>query len=377
MRVVIAPDSFGGTLSAGQAAEAIAAGWRESAPADVLTLLPLSDGGPGFLHTLAAAVDGRYVDCRVSGPLGQPVAASVLVAGAATGGRTAYVEVAQACGLQLVDQADRDPLRATTYGVGQLLLAAAETGARTIVVGLGGSATTDAGGGMFAAVGLDLLDGTGSALPYGGGSLLALDRIAGAAHLRGVQLVAASDVDNPLVGPHGAAAVFGPQKGADDATVARLEAGLRRWAEVAQRDLPGVPAGLAQLPGGGAAGGLGAALLALGGRRESGLGLVSRVVGLDRALDEADLVLTGEGHFDGQSLRGKVPGGVAAAAAERAVPCVVLAGQVSVGRREQSAAGVEASYSVAGHTGSLAAALADPEGTLRALARAVATDWSH
>lgn len=372
MRVVIAPDSFGGTLSAVQVAQAIADGWRDSAPGDVLTLLPLSDGGPGFVDTLASASDGRLVECRVSGPLGGHVTARLLLAGT-----TAYVEAAQACGLHLVAEADRDPLGATTYGVGQLLLAAVESGARRVVVGLGGSATTDAGGGMLTAVGLDLLDGQGAALPYGGGSLIALDRIQGAAQLRGVELVVASDVDNPLVGPHGAAAVFGPQKGADDSTVARLDAGLRRWAEVVQRDLPGVPAGIALLPGGGAAGGLGAALLALGGRRESGLGLVSRVVGLGAALDEADLVLTGEGSFDWQSLRGKVPGGVAAAAAERALPCLVLAGQVSVGRREQSAAGVETSYSVAEHARSLSAALADPAGTLRALTRDIATEWSR
>lgn len=372
MRVVVAPDSFGGTLSAVEAAEAIAEGWRAAAPDDELLLLPLSDGGPGFVDTLAASLDGRRIAVSVSDPLGRRVTAQFLVVGA-----TAYVEAAQACGLHLVPAPERRPLAATSYGVGQLLLAAAEAGARVVVVGLGGSGTTDAGAGLFNAVGLDLRDAAGGALPPGGGPLVVLDRVTGRPQLRDMALVVAADVDNPLVGPHGAAAVFGPQKGADADDVARLDAGLRRWAEVVERDLPGAPAGLAELPGGGAAGGLGAALLALGARREPGLGLVAAAVGLDAALARADLVLTGEGSFDWQSLRGKVPAGVAAAAAEHAVPCLVLAGQVGVGRREQATAGIEAAYSLAEHAGSVQAAMAEAGPALADLARHVAGRWSR
>lgn len=372
MRVVVAPDSFGDTLSALAAAQVIAEGWRQAAPADELTLRPLSDGGPGFVETLAASLEGRLVEAEVCDPLGRPVPARVLLAGG-----TAYVEAAQACGLHLVRPAQRQALSATSYGVGQLLLAAVEAGARRVVVGLGGSGTTDAGAGLLSALGLDLLDGSGAPLPPGGGPLVVLERVSGAAQLRGAELVVATDVDNPLVGPHGAAAVFGPQKGAGPDDVARLDAGLRRWAEVVQRDLPGAPPRLAELPGGGAAGGLGAALLALGARREAGLALVAAAVGLAAALAEADLVVTGEGRFDWQSLRGKVPAGVAAAAGEHAVPCLVLAGQVEVGVREQAAAGVEAAYSLAEHVGSVPAALAEPAAGLRALAARVAREWSR
>lgn len=372
MRVLIAPDSFGGTLSAPEAAGAIAAGWREVAPDDELVRRPLSDGGPGFVDVLAAGLTGRVVDLTVSDPLGRSVPAQFLLVDT-----TAYVESAQACGLHLLTAAERDPLRTTSYGVGQLLLAAVETGARRVVVGLGGSATNDAGAGMLTALVVALRDACGSALPYGGGSLIALDRAEGWPALRGAELVAASDVDNHLVGPHGASAVFGPQKGADPDAVQRLDAALAHWATIVERDLPGAPSGLSQLPGSGAAGGLGAALLVLGARREPGLATVMRLVGLDAELDAADLVITGEGSFDWQSLRGKVPGGVAAAAAERAVPCLVLAGQVSVGRRESAAAGVDAAYAVVDDAGSVESSMQDPAGTLSALARRVAREWGR
>ena len=372
MHVVIATDSFGDTLTATEAAEAIAVGWRDVSADDELVLRPLSDGGPGFIATLASAMEGRLLDVSVSDPLGRPVRAKLLLAGTTT-----YVESAQACGLHLLTEEEQDPLTTTSYGVGQQLLAAVEAGARRVVVGLGGSATNDAGAGMLTAVGLRLLDGQGSALPYGGGPLIALERIAGWPALRGVELVAAGDVDNPLVGPHGASMVFGPQKGADSDAVHRLDAALGHWARIVERDVPGAPSGLAQLPGGGAAGGLGAALLALGASREPGLQTVMRLVGLAAVLDRADLVLTGEGSFDWQSLRGKVPGGVAAAAAERAVPCLVLAGQVAVGRREQAAAGVDAAYSMVEDAGSLAAAIREPAPTLSSLARRVAREWSR
>ncbi|HEX5496817.1 MAG TPA: glycerate kinase [Mycobacteriales bacterium] len=375
MRILVAPDSFGGTLSAVQAAEAIAEGWIRSAPADQILTRPLSDGGPGFVHVLDSVLDGRLLPVQVPDPLGRMVPATVLRVGA-----TAYVESAQAAGLHLLGPADRDPLRTTSYGVGVMLAAAVETGARRAVVGLGGSGTNDAGAGMLAALGVLPLDAAGAALPYGGAALLGLDRMEGAPRLRGIDLIAASDVDNPLVGEQGASAVFGPQKGASPDDVALLDTALARWARVAERDLPGAPVGLAGLPGGGAAGGMGAALLALGGGRRSGIDLVREAVGLDAAVDGADLVLTGEGSFDSQSLRGKVAAGVARVAADRGRDCLVLAGQVTLGEPELAglpAVGVRAAYSVAEHAGSVRAAMSDPAERLAALAADVAAEWSH
>jgi glycerate kinase len=261
--------------------------------------------------------------------------------------------------------------------LGPLLAAAAEGGAGTIVVGLGGSATNDAGMGMLAALGVTPLDAGGAVLPYGGLALAGLDRIEGTPQLRSATIVAATDVDNPLCGRHGASAVFGPQKGLRPADLDRLDAALARWAEVAERDVPGAPAGLIDLPGAGAAGGLGAALLALGGSRQSGGEMIFQAVDLPGALAEADLVLTGEGSFDFQSVRGKVAGGIAKAATGHGVPCVVLAGQVSMGRQEAAAAGVEAAYSVTEHAGSVDEALARAGELLTELAAKVAREWSR
>ncbi|MQA28201.1 MAG: glycerate kinase [Micromonosporaceae bacterium] len=372
MRVVICPDKFAGTLSAPEAAACIGDGWAESAPDDELVRKPLADGGPGFVDVLAAAVDGVRIPVRACDPFGRPVNGEVL-----TVGDTAYVESAQACGLHLLSEAERDPKATTSYGLGLLLAAAAESGARRIVIGLGGSATNDGGAGMLAALDAAPLDEAGMALPYGGAALAGCAGLGGPPQLRGAQLVAATDVDNPLLGIHGASAVFGPQKGASRDDVLLLDAALERFAGVLQRELPGAPPDLADLPGAGAAGGIGAALYALGGVRESGVDLIRRVIGFDAALDGADLVITGEGSFDFQSLRGKVVAGVAAAAAEHGAPCVVIAGQVSVGRREASAAGIAETYAVADHVGGAERALEKPAEGLRSLAATVARQWSR
>ena len=336
VRVLVAPDCFGGTLTAGEAAEAIALGWRSTAPGDELLLRPLADGGPGFVDVLHAALGGDLRSTEVTGPLGTPVTARWLLHDG-----TAYVESAEACGLHLVPRDQRAEWceRATTRGVGDLVLAASSAGAHTIVVGLGGSGTTDGGEGLLSVV----TDVT-------------------------VRLIAASDVENPLLGPHGAAATFGPQKGASPEAVARLEARLAAMDRL--RDVR-------DLPGAGAAGGLGAALLALGATVQSGAGLVRGLTGLDDALAVADLAITGEGSFDWQSLRGKLVTAVASGASTRGIPCLVLAGQVSVGRREAGSAGITDSYAVADHAGSVEAAMADPAGTLGALAAQVAGQWSR
>jgi len=371
MRVLIAPDCFGGTLSAPEAAEAIAAGWRGGAPDDELTLCPLADGGPGFVDVLHAGLGGELHRMSVPGPLDRYVDA-VWLEHRDERGSTAYLECAQACGLHLVPKEERDSLAAATIGVGELVAAARDAGVHTIVVGLGGSASTDGGSGLLRALGAIPLDADGQPLRQGGGALVDCDRLSGVPDLKDIRLVAASDVENPLLGRYGAARVFGPQKGADDLAVRRLERSMTRWADVlaelADRDIR-------DEQGAGAAGGLGAALIALGAEVTSGAGLVRELTGLDGALDAAQLVVTGEGSFDFQSLRGKLVTKVAGAAAERAVPCVVLAGQVSVGRRRAAAAGVERAYSVAEHVGSAEASLADPAGTLSQLAEHVSAQW--
>jgi glycerate kinase len=345
MRVLVAPDSFGGTLSAIEAAAAIAAGWRSVAPADELDLVPMSDGGPGFVDVLAASLPGgRLIPVEVTGPLGERVRAEILVAE-----ETVYVESAQACGLHLIPDSERDPSRTTTYGVGQLIAAAIEQPVRRIVVGLGGSGTNDGGRGAWEVLGDHPLPAT-------------------------VELVAATDVDNPLLGPNGASAVFGPQKGADRAMVLDLDDRLRAWADEVEARL-GI-AGTRDRPGAGAAGGLGFALYAWGADRTPGFEVVAAAVGLAGRIETADLVVTGEGAFDAQSLRGKVPAGVARAAQDAGVPCVVIAGRVEVGRRDAAAAGIEVSYAIADLLGSGEAALAAAADGVQATAAGVARIWS-
>lgn len=385
MHVLIAPDCFTGTLTATQAAEAIAEGWRRSAPHDLLTLMPLSDGGPGFLDVLASArLEGTTVLATTTDPLGREVPAALLLV-ESEGRRTAYLESAQAAGLHLLAADERNPGVTSTYGVGLLLDAALREGAERIVVGLGGSGTNDGGAGMLAALGA----GSAHDLARGG---LALADLPDAA-LKGledvkdrfaaIELLAATDVDSPLLGLQGASAVFAPQKGASPALAQALEAALGRFTEVVQRThqssrdlLTGRPRRLDKEPGAGAAGGLGYGLMLLGGRRVSGVEEVLTAVGFDSVVSAADLVVTGEGRLDWQSLRGKVVAGVARAALEAATPTVVIAGQTMVGRREAMALGLSGTYAVAETTEQVEAAITDPVGTLAARAARVAATWS-
>ncbi|MCW2599784.1 MAG: glycerate kinase [Frankiales bacterium] len=360
MRVLLAPDCFGGTLTAVQAADAMTEGWRAARPDDVLLVRPMSDGGPGFLDVMP----GDLHELTVEDPLARPVTAGYRLAGA-----NAYVECAQACGLHLLTADERDPTVTTTYGVGQLVRAAAEAGATRIVLGLGGSATNDGGAGMLAALGVRREDAAGKRLDPGGLPLAKAARLVGVP--LAVALVAATDVEAPLLGEHGASVVFGPQKGASPEQVQALDVALEHWADLLEAHL-GVR--VRDLAGAGAAGGLGAAVLAAGGTRVSGLELVAEAVGLAEAVREVDLVVTGEGSFDFSSLRGKVVSGVAAAAADEGRPCLVLAGQVSVGRRQAAAAGVEASYSLVDEVG-LERALSHPHEALATLAGRVAGQW--
>jgi glycerate kinase len=380
VKVLVAPDKFAGTLSAVDAAAAIAEGWRRTAPDDELVEVPLADGGPGFLDVVHAALGGDLLERTVSGPLGEPVAAQVLLVAT-----TAYIESAQACGLHLVPQ-PRDPQVSTTYGVGELVRVAIDAGATKVVLGLGGSATNDAGAGLLAALGATAVDATGAdatgLLAAGGGGLRDVTRVdlsAALAAVAGVELVAASDVDNPLLGLRGATNGFGSQKGADDAVLMWLEGSLESFVAAVGRRTDGKDPAVAL--GAGAAGGLGYALLHLGATRVPGIATVLETVQLARRVGECDLVVTGEGAFDWQSLRGKVVSGVAEAALEQGRACVVIAGRVEVGRREYAATGVSGAYSVIDDLRDrgipASAAFADPALHLAQVAARAARTWSR
>jgi glycerate kinase len=330
MRVLIAPDKFRGTLSADEAAQAIARGWRRAVPRVEVETLPLGDGGEGTLDALVAALGGERVTETVTGPLGDPTRAEFAVVHAPEG-ELAVIEMARASGLALVVSSRRDPLRATTRGTGELILAACRRGIRRVMVCIGGSATNDAGAGVAQAVGIRLLDGRGRDLRPGGAALGDLARVDVSRldpAVAAADIVAATDVDNPLIGPRGASAVYGPQKGATPAQVLELDEALRHFAAVVYRDL-GLD--VRDLPGAGAAGGLGAGLIAfLGAKLRPGIALVMDAVAFQGRLAGTNLVVTGEGSFDEQSLRGKVPAGVLRAAEEARVPAVVLCGMARI-----------------------------------------------
>jgi glycerate kinase len=355
MRVLVAPDKFAGTLTAVEAATAIAAGWRRQAPDDELDLVPMADGGPGFVDVLHAALGGDLLAVTVRGPRGDAVPATVLL-----DGRTAYVEAAQACGLHLTGREGAE--EASTYGVGELLLAAAEAGAERVVVGLGGSGTNDGGAGLLAALGAE----ADRPLDAGAAGLAGVGRVRLPSYRP--RLVAATDVDNPLTGLFGATRTFGPQKGIPEERLPAVDAALEELAAATDRRL-------SLEKGAGAAGGLGFGLLLLGATREPGVDLVARAVDLPARARRADVVLSGEGAFDYSSRGGKVPYGVAAVATEALRPCVVLAGRVDVGAREMRALGVESAYSLVDLVGE-ERALGDPAGALSDLAARVARTWS-
>jgi glycerate kinase len=360
MQVLIAPDKFAGTLSALEAAEAIAEGWARHAPGDTLDLAPMSDGGPGFVDVLQSALGGELLGLTVEAPHGDDVPASILFVE-----DVAYVESAQACGLHLLQGGAE---LGSTSGVGQLIAAAAESGARRIVVGLGGSGTNDGGAGMLAALGATsdgILDSGAAALD----TVHEVDLAPARERLRDVELVAASDVDNPLTGLFGATKTFGPQKGIEEDRIVEVDGWLEGFAEATDRRT-------SLAPGAGAAGGLGFGLMLLGATRQPGLDLVAHACALRERAGRADLVVTGEGAFDFSSRAGKVPYGVAVIAADALRPCIALAGRVLVGSREMRALGIESAYSLLDLVGE-ERAMSDPSGSLRELATRVARSWSH
>jgi glycerate kinase len=364
MRVVFAPDKFAGTLSAVEAASAMATGWARSAPADELVQVPMSDGGPGFVEVLHAALGGQLHAVTVTDPYGVATPATVLRVG-----DTAYVESAQAVGLHLTPVERRDPERATTQGLGELLGHAVDTGATRLVVGLGGSATNDGGAGLLAALGATADGGRLDRGPAGLDGVSSVHLAPARARLSGVELVIASDVDNPLLGITGATKTYGPQKGLSEERLVTVDGWLQGLAEATDRKL-------ATRKGAGAAGGAGFALMLLGATRGSGVDLVARAVGLAERLVGADLVVTGEGAFDFSSRSGKVPYGVAEVAAHSLVPCIALAGRVLVGSREMRALGVESAYAVADLVGE-DRSLEAPAESLATLAERTARTWSH
>ncbi|WP_405010673.1 glycerate kinase [Kitasatospora sp. NBC_01539] len=339
--VVVAPDKFKGSLEGAEAAARIAAGIRRAAPGTEVRELPVADGGEGTLAAALAAGFAR-VPVKVAGPTGLPVDAAVAVRG-----DTAVVELAQASGLARLPGGRTAPLAAGSYGVGQLVGRAVALGARRVVLGLGGSACTDGGAGMVQALGAGLYDADGAELPPGGAALRRLHRLdpgALADRLSGVEVVVACDVDNPLLGPRGAAAVYGPQKGADGGDLVVLEEGLTRWADVV-----GAVAGqdLRDAPGAGAAGGVGfAALALLGATMRPGIELLLDLLGFDEAVRGARLVVTGEGCLDAQTLHGKAPAGVAAAAARAGVRVAAVAGRLELSERQWRAAGFAAALAL-------------------------------
>lgn len=382
MRVLVAPDSFTGSMTAAQAASAIVQGWRTTAPGDAVTAVPLSDGGPGFVAALHAALGGRLHEVPTTDPWGAPTMGAVLVAPGPTG-PTAYVEVAQAAGGSLTST--HHALTASSRGVAPLLLAALAQAPARLVVGLGGTAVSDAGAGLLGGLGAAATDIEGArntqrlyeGVP-GLAGLAAVDLEPARRLLAGTELVIAADVDNPLLGPRGAAHGFGAQKGLDPDAVAVAEDSLRAFAHACGRTPDGRSPAVAL--GAGAAGGLGFALLHLGGRVVPGIEVVMEAVDFAGQVAAADLVITGEGRLDWQSLHGKVITGVCRAAMAHGRPVVVLAGGVAVGRREWMAIGVSGAYGIvdeAAPAAAVADAVARGPQLLADLAARAARTWSH
>ena len=357
MKIVIASDKFKGTLTGAEVAAALHSGLARSILQLDTVTVPVADGGEGTVDA-ALAAGFTQVTVTVAGPTGQPVDASY-----ATNGGTAVIEMAAASGLDVLPEGRKEPLTATSYGTGELIKHALQTGATQIVLGVGGSATTDAGAGMLQALGVSLKDRAGRELPVGGAALAdvaSIDFTALENLLAGTSMVLAADVDNPLTGPNGAAAIFGPQKGASESQVRELDAALGHFAGMLEDQLG---TGYRQNPGAGAAGGMGyAAMALLGAKRRRGIDVVLELTGLAEALEGADAVITGEGSLDHQSLEGKTPIGVAELAGSRGVPVYAVCGRTTLSDEELASAGIR-------HTVALVDLVEDPS---EAMSRAAA-----
>ncbi|WP_046235360.1 glycerate kinase [Pseudomonas syringae pv. coryli] len=373
MKIVIAPDSFKDSLSAQAVADAIASGLAEVWPHAELIKCPMADGGEGTIEALLAACNGELMSASVSGPLGAPVNAQW---GWLAESRTAIIEMAMASGLQLLTLAQRDACVTSTEGTGQLISAALDAGARRVILAIGGSATNDGGSGMLSALGARFLNADDQTLAPGGLALADLARIDLSGfdpRLSDVCVEIAADVDNPLCGPNGASSVFGPQKGASPEQVMALDAALGRFADHTAQVLG---QDLRDSPGSGAAGGMGFAAKAyLKASFRAGVEVVADLTGLEQALIGADLVITGEGRFDAQTLRGKTPLGVARVAQRRQVPVIVLAGTLGEGYEQMYAHGIGAAFALVSGPMSLEQACRDTRRLLHERARDVARLW--
>ena len=351
MKIVIAPDSFKESLTALEVAEAIEAGLKKVLPDAEYVKVPMADGGEGTVQSLVDATEGRLISAEVCAPLGNKVKAEFGLSG---DGRTAIIEMAAASGLHLVPPEARNPLRTTSYGTGELILAALAEGVEKIIVGIGGSATNDGGAGMLQALGALLLDAQHQPIGAGGGclqDLAAIDLSGLDKRLAGVEIVVACDVDNPLCGEKGASAVFGPQKGATPEMVQALDSGLQHFAAIAARDL-----GLdIQSPAGaGAAGGMGGGVLLLpDARLQAGVQIVMEAVKLAEKVQDADLVITGEGRMDAQSVHGKTPIGVAHTAKAFGKPVIAIVGCLREDYEVVYAQGIDAVFPIIRQLGSL------------------------
>ncbi|WP_085707600.1 glycerate kinase [Pseudomonas sp. B35(2017)] len=373
MKIVIAPDSFKDSLSAQGVAEAIAAGLTQVWPEATLVKCPMADGGEGTVESILAACEGELRRTQVRGPLGVPVDAAW---GWLSHSRTAIIEMAEASGLQLVPPGQRDACVSSTFGTGELIRAALDAGAQRVILAIGGSATNDGGAGAMQALGVNLRNAQGQALAPGGLALaqlaqLELDGLD--PRLAQVRFDIAADVNNPLCGPHGASAIFGPQKGASPAQVQQLDQALGHFADLCAQALG---KDVRDEPGSGAAGGLGFAAKAfLGARFQAGVEVVAELVGLADAVQGADLVITGEGRFDAQTLRGKTPFGVARIASQRGVPVIVIAGTLGEGYQALYDHGIDAAFAVTGGPMPLEQACAEAPRLLRERACDIARVW--
>jgi len=373
MKIIIAPDSFKDSLSAEGVAQAIASGLAQVWPDAQLIQCPMADGGEGTVDSVLAACNGQLRQQNVRGPLGAAVEAHW---GWLADSRTALIEMAEASGLQLVPPGQRDACKTSTYGTGELIRAALDAGAERIILAIGGSATNDGGAGAMQALGVQLFDAEGQALPPGG---LALSRLTTIdlgqldPRLAQVRFDIAADVNNPLCGPHGASAIFGPQKGANPEQVQELDAALGHFADHCASVLP---KDVRDEPGSGAAGGLGFAAKAfLGAQFRAGVEVVAELVGLDEAVRGADLVITGEGRFDAQTLRGKTPFGVARIAQRHNVPVIVIAGTLGDGYEQMYAHGVAAAFALPSGPMSLEQACSEAPRLLSERAADIARLW--
>jgi glycerate kinase len=373
MKIVIAPDSFKDSLSAQGVAEAIALGLAQVWPQATLVKCPMADGGEGTVESILAACEGELRRTRVRGPLGAPVEAAW---GWLPHNHTAIIEMAEASGLQLVPPGQRDACISSTFGTGELIRSALDTGAQRVILAIGGSATNDGGAGAMQALGVKLLDAQNQSLVPGGlalAQLAQLDLSELDPRLAEVRFDIAADVNNPLCGAHGASAIFGPQKGASPVQVAQLDQALGHFAELCAQALG---KDVRDEPGSGAAGGLGFAAKAfLGAQFQAGVEVVAELVGLEEAVKDADLVITGEGRFDAQTLRGKTPFGVARIAKQHAVPVIVIAGTLGEGYQELYQHGIDAAFAVTSGPMTLEQACAEAPRLLRERATDIARVW--